>query len=149
MAPGWIVLATAIGVWSIGWALRLDARIYRWYVERAGESRGRMVGLVVGLHLLAWVCWLGVWGVGSVLHRASGHHEVAGLVVVPVLLVYGPWILAFMPNQYSGVRTAVGQARGIGATRGLARALMWTSAPFALIGLVIAIGAYTAAFATR
>jgi hypothetical protein len=149
MAVGWVVVALALGAWSVVVAIRYDGRIYRWYVERAGESKGRMVGLVVGLHAASWLGWLLVWAAGAALDRGTGHHEWAGLAVVPALLLYGPWVCAFLPTQYGGVRTAVAQARGLGATRGLARALMWTSAPLALLGLVICFAAYTAAFATR
>src|SRR5690349_2513305 len=72
MAVGWVVVALALGAWSVVVAIRYDGRIYRWYVERAGESKGRMVGLVVGLHAASWLGWLLVWAAGAALDRGTG-----------------------------------------------------------------------------
>jgi hypothetical protein len=91
--------------------------------------------------------WLAVLVVGTAIAESAGSNAAAGWVVVPALLVYGPWLTQFLPAGRTGFSLARSDLTRRGASRATARALTWAGAPFAFVGLVVMVVAFMLVFA--
>lgn len=145
---GWWIggIAVAITIWSFGLGILVEDRIFDWYLARSGTSALRAGVAVVGTHVLGLIGWFAVYLGGSVAAERGGDRVWAGLVVLPALLLYGPWLVQFLPAGrfgFSFTREDLGRR---GATRGVARAITWSGAPFAPLGLGLMTAAFIATF---
>ncbi|MCW2845131.1 MAG: hypothetical protein JWN22_3047 [Nocardioides sp.] len=148
--PGWFVpaLAVFVFVWSFGVGIAFESRVLDWYLARAGGRPLRAVAWVVGTHLVALLGWLVVFGLGTAIARRSGSHEPAAVVAVPAMLVYGPWLVQFLPAGRSGYSLARDDLGNRGASRATARALTWSGAPFGFAGMAVMFTAFMLVFVT-
>lgn len=148
--PGWFVPALAVFVfaWSFGIGIVLESRVLDWYLARAAGRPLRAVAWVAGTHLVALLGWLAVLGLGTVIARGTGSQEWAGLVAVPAMLVYGPWLVDFLPAGRFGYTLARDDLGDRGADRATARALTWAGAPFAFVGMAVMFTAFMLVFVT-
>jgi hypothetical protein len=135
--PSWLVPALAVGVfvWSFAVGIFLESRILAWYLDRAAGRPSRAALWVVVTHVAALLGWLVVLAVGTAIARGTGSNAWAGVVAVPAMLVYGPFITQFLPAGRTGFALARSDLTRRGASRATARALTWTGAPFAFAGM--------------
>jgi hypothetical protein len=141
-----VVLIVALSVETFGVAILLEKRVTDWFVHR-GRNRPRPVATWVLLVHLAWLCvWFLVAVAARGLSEATGDRETAGWVVVPMIAVYGPFVVALLPTPYAGFTSSRVELRKRGATNAVTRALYWTSAPFAVGGLTLCFAAFAACF---
>jgi hypothetical protein len=142
------VILVALLVWSVAAGIWLEPRLQDWYVARVGRRPGAAV-LLVGALQLAWLAgWLLVGAVGSALADAGGPTR-AGWVVLPACVAYGPWVMVSLPtlSPFASLPSTT-DLRRRGAGKGAARAIAWTGAPFAFVGLGVVTAALLATFAT-
>ncbi|MCW2792968.1 MAG: hypothetical protein JWO76_2066 [Nocardioides sp.] len=146
--PDWFVpaLAVFVFVWSFAVGIACESRVLDWYLDRAARRPLRAVAWVVGTHLAALVGWLAVLGIGTVIAHRSGSHEWAAVVAVPAMLVYGPWLVQFLPAGRFGYSLARDDLGHRGADRATARALTWSGAPFAFAGMAVMFAAFMLVF---
>jgi hypothetical protein len=142
------VVLVALLVWSVAVGVRLEPRVQDWYVARVGRRPGAAVLLVVVVQLAWLLAWLVVAVAGSAL-ADEGSAARAGWVVLPACVAYGPWVMVSLPmlSPFGSSVTTV-ELRHRGASRASARAIAWTGAPFAFVGMGVVTAALLATFAT-
>jgi hypothetical protein len=148
--PAWFLpaLAVFVFVWSFAVGIACESRVLDWYLARADGRPLRAVAWVAGTHLVALLGWLVVLVTGTAIARRAGSHEAAGAVAVPAMLVYGPWLVQFLPAGRSGYSYARDDLGNRGASRATARALTWSGAPFAFVGMAVMFSAFMLVFVT-
>lgn len=131
----------ALAVWTVVVSAAIEGRVLTWWVARSAGSTGRAVGVTALLHgglalcsaavLVATLAWTdplasGSWG--------------SGLLAVGLVATVAPLAFPFFPT-----RTDLGPARDdlsdAGATPSAARAIRWTSLPFATAEMTSLVGA--------
>lgn len=145
--PTWAVwtLAVALAVWCFVAMARVDDRVMDFYLRRGRNQVGRTMLWVAGTHLAWFVVWFVTGGVASIIGEAYGGPW-AGFVVVPMISAYGPFVMCFLPSQYTGYRQSHLELRSRGATRAVSRAMYWTGAPFAFLGTAVSVAAFLGCF---
>lgn len=140
------LLLVVLLVWSVAAGIWLEPRVQGWYVARVGRRPGAAVLLVVLVQVAWLLAWLAVAVAGSALADTGAR---VGWVVLPACVAYGPWVMVSLPslNPFGASVTTV-ELRRLGATTGAARAIAWTGAPFAFVGMGVVVAALLVTFAT-
>src|SRR5688572_2543479 len=130
--PTWLVwlLTIALFAWSLWIAIKIEGPVHRWYVRHSRGRAFRAGSLILLTHLLRLQVALVVAGLAEALER-DGHS--AAWVMLPAIGAYGPFMFVFMPTQFTGYRDTRRDLEAAGASRGIARALTWLSAPFVFL----------------
>jgi hypothetical protein len=123
-----------------------EDRFERWLLRRTRGSAWRGAAVTLLLHLVLLVTAFVLIGIGLDVARAADSRSTAGWVTVPGIALLGPFVLYFLPAQFSGFRLHRDSLEQAGATRSEARAITWTGAPFAFLETGIAIGVFFGTF---
>lgn len=130
--PLWtrIALLLTVGAWSLYRGVRMEDKVLRRLVARARGSVKRAF-VAVTLHYLALVGVLVACG----LFAAVAYHAGAPVVVVIMLLLAGlvrtapaMWVLA--PSEFPGSATSFRDLRRLRASKGVARAIVYTAVAY-------------------
>ena len=127
-----------VGVALVGWCFWLDwdRRIARWWVRCV---RGRSPGLIALLvHLTALGGFAVALALGLALADVAGSPRWSLVVVLPAIMVYGPFAMAAMPGHYTAAYDAWrNELERAGASRSDARQIAWWGGPVALVGMIL------------
>lgn len=136
----------AVTVWSFGLGILVEDRVFDWYLARARGRALRAAAAVVGTHVVSLVGWYAVYLGGRAIAEQAGDRAWAGALVLPALLLYGPWLVQFLPAGRFGFSFTREDLSRRGASRAVARAITWSGAPFAPLGLCLMTAAFIATF---
>jgi hypothetical protein len=125
-----MILVVAWGIWSLVLSMVLDRRFGRWALRRADQGVAATARMVRRSQVCWLALWFVVWVVSVVLTDAGRTSRDAALVVVPMVLVYGPL----------GMWLATGRADDLverGADPDVARAIFRAGSMMALVGVLL------------
>ncbi|ROR92801.1 hypothetical protein [Nocardioides aurantiacus] len=127
-------LATGVLVWAFGAAFLVERPLQRLAVRASRNRPGRMVALVLALHLGLLLLWLVVAVAAGIIYGRTGSYPAMGFVVVPMLLLSAPVTLCFLPSAHGGAGTTLRrEVRSQGGSAATARAMYWTGGVFAFV----------------
>jgi hypothetical protein len=148
MAHGLIVaLIIALGLETFAVAFVIDDRLMAWFLRRGRYQPWPVARWVLVAHCAWLVAWLVVAVTGNLVYRSTGSHAAVGWLVVPMIAIYGPFLIPFLPSKFGGYSFSRRDLRRkLGASNAVSRAVYWTGAPFALIGMMICFAAFAICF---
>jgi hypothetical protein len=124
--------------------LRNDCPVGWCPLARNDGVRGAAVAF--GIQVSALSGFLLVWLLGTVFGSIVGDTRWMAVMVVPAALVYGPLVIVAFPTPYGGLSAVRRDLQTAGASRGVARAIAWGSAPVAFLGVLCIVEALRQTF---
>lgn len=141
--PGWavITLLVALAVWTVVASAAIEARMLAWWVARSAGSTGRTVGVTALLHggLTLWSAAVLMSTLARTDPLAAGSWG-SGLLAVGLVATVAPLAFPFFPNRFD-MGPAHEDLSDAGASTGTARAIRWTSMPFAAAEMTLLVAA--------
>jgi len=131
--------AALIGVWCFGLALLCDRRWARWALSRSAEGPAATRRMVRRSQLRWLSLWLVVWVLGIALAKEDPNNLEASVVVVPMVMAYGPRAIWFIWNNITDLV-------GRGADPEVARAVFRGGTPPAVLGAFLCLAALGVTF---